>query len=718
MIKIGMLIADRYEVLEKVGTGGMSDVYKAKDHRLNRMVAVKVLKQEFSENATFVSKFRVEAQAAAGLMHPNIVNVYDVGEEKGAYYIIMELVNGITLKRYIEKKERLVPREAVTVAIQVSMGLAAAHRNHIIHRDIKPQNIIISKEGKVKVTDFGIAKASTSNTITSNVMGSVHYTSPEQARGGYSDEKSDIYSLGITMYEMLTGRVPFDGETNVAVALMHIQGKMTPPRELEPSIPKSFEKVILKCTQKKPEWRYSSARELIADLRKVLTHPDGEYVIIPGMEDAAGSTITVSDADLAKLNAADAGQPSGRRQEEPEAAPAEKASFRKLEDLSDSEPVKGKDVEEAADEEDEEVDSHMGKILMTMGIIGFVILIIVLIILGTYITGLAGSGFSLFGKHAKETGSETVLTTQEQTKASASETKPTETTEETQEKVTVPNLLGKTEADAVKLLKKKNLEYETKDGTSDKYDAGEVCEQSVEAGTSVSEHTTVILTICKGTDAFELDNVAGIGYDTAVSMLQAQGLKTKIKFISDNTVGVDEVVYTDPKAGSSVVEGDTITLYVHKDSASESVTVPNVIGKDLDDAVAEIESAGLTYNGKSSDYSDSYAEGKVMNQSLTSGKSVTKGEAMSITVSLGAKKQSSYSASISVPSPFDSSSETEGELKIEVSQGSETRTLFDDTVDADSLPSSLSDKSSSDEDGTVTAYFNGEKYDSFTVSYK
>ena len=273
-----MLIADRYEVLEKVGTGGMSDVYKAKDHRLNRMVAVKVLKQEFSENATFVSKFRVEAQAAAGLMHPNIVNVYDVGEEKGAYYIIMELVNGITLKRYIEKKERLVPREAVTVAIQVSMGLAAAHRNHIIHRDIKPQNIIISKEGKVKVTDFGIAKASTSNTITSNVMGSVHYTSPEQARGGYSDEKSDVYSLGVTLYEMLTGRVPFDGETTVAVALQHIQDPFPSPRELVPDLPRSVEQIVLKCCEKSPDRRYQNMEELTADLRRSLNEPDGDFV--------------------------------------------------------------------------------------------------------------------------------------------------------------------------------------------------------------------------------------------------------------------------------------------------------------------------------------------------------------------------------------------------------------------------------------------------------
>ena len=192
MIKMGVIIGDRYEVLEKIGTGGMSDVYRAKDEKLSRMVAVKILKQEFSENDNFVQKFRTEAQAAAGLMHPNIVNVYDVGDEKGIYYIVMELVDGITLKRYIEEKNRLTVKEAVSISIQVAMGLEAAHAGGIIHRDIKPQNIIISKDGKVKVTDFGIAKAATSNTITSNVMGSVHYTSPEQARGGYSDAMSDI----------------------------------------------------------------------------------------------------------------------------------------------------------------------------------------------------------------------------------------------------------------------------------------------------------------------------------------------------------------------------------------------------------------------------------------------------------------------------------------------------------------------------------------------
>lgn len=289
MIKLGMLIGARYEVLEKIGTGGMSDVYKAKDQKLNRFVAVKVLKQEFSENRNFVSKFRVEAQAAAGLMHPNIVNVYDVGEENGIHYIVMELVEGITLKKYIEKKVRLTTKEAISIAIQVAMGIEAAHNNHIIHRDIKPQNIIISKEGKVKVTDFGIAKAASSNTITSNVMGSVHYTSPEQARGGFSDEKSDIYSLGITIFEMLTGRVPFNGDTTVAIAIKHIQNSMPLMRDFVPEVPVSVENIVMKCTQKSPDRRYQSMAEMITDLKHSLINPDAVIAQVD-TEDEAGKT--------------------------------------------------------------------------------------------------------------------------------------------------------------------------------------------------------------------------------------------------------------------------------------------------------------------------------------------------------------------------------------------------------------------------------------------
>ena len=262
MVRIGMYLQDRYEILERIGSGGMSDVYKARCHKLNRLVAIKVLKDEFSSDSTFVGKFKLEAQAAARLSHPNIVSVYDVADEGSMHYIVMELIEGITLKSYIAKKGRLEVREAVGIAIQVAQGIAAAHAQNIVHRDIKPQNIIISRDGKVKVADFGIARAATTQTMTSSAMGSVHYISPEQARGGYSDGRSDIYSLGVTIFEMVTGRLPFDGDNTVSIALAHLEEPITRPSVYNPAVPISLEHIILKCTEKKPEQRYATAEEL------------------------------------------------------------------------------------------------------------------------------------------------------------------------------------------------------------------------------------------------------------------------------------------------------------------------------------------------------------------------------------------------------------------------------------------------------------------------
>ena len=387
MLIPGSYLINRYEIIMKIGSGGMADVYKAKDHVLNRLVAIKVLKQEYSTDATFVKKFRVEAQSAAGLSHPNIVNVYDVGEDDGVYFIVMELVQGITLKNYIDMKGKLDIREALNISVQIASGLSAAHENRIIHRDIKPQNIIMSRDGKVKVTDFGIAKVADSTTVTTTAAGTVHYISPEQARGGYSDERSDIYSLGITMYEMVTGRVPFEGETNVAVALMHIQSEITPPRQLEPSIPVSFEKIILKCTQKKPERRYASARELIADLRKVLTHPDGEYVVIPGAI-PQGRTIVMNDNDIDSLKAASLRKNFGTKPEETYVEEPEEGEEEKpvQKPVQKKRPVKKKDIEEdnddfdkdEEDDDDEEVNPALSKVMMALGIGGFIILAVII----------------------------------------------------------------------------------------------------------------------------------------------------------------------------------------------------------------------------------------------------------------------------------------------------------------------------------------------------
>ena len=278
ILSAGTMLQDRYEILEKIGSGGMSEVYKAKCHKLNRLVAIKVLKSEFTSDAGFVSKFKMEAQAAAGLSHPNIVNIYDVVDDGDLHFIVMELVEGITLKSYIKKKGRLDARETIGIAIQVAQGIEAAHEQHIIHRDIKPQNMLISMDGKVKVADFGIARAVSSQTMNSTVVGTVHYISPEQARGGFSDERSDLYSLGITMYEMVTGRVPFDGENTVTVALSHLEEPIPVPSLLNPEVTPSLERIILKCTEKRPENRYANAADLIGDLRRALLNPDDPAV--------------------------------------------------------------------------------------------------------------------------------------------------------------------------------------------------------------------------------------------------------------------------------------------------------------------------------------------------------------------------------------------------------------------------------------------------------
>src|SRR5574344_500738 len=281
---IGKIIGNRYEILQEAGNGGMANVYKAKDHILNRMVAVKVLKDEYTTDADFIKRFNTEAQSAASLSHPNIVSIYDVGheEENNLYYIVMELIKGKTLKEIINKDGAISWKWAVNIAMQIASALELAHKSGIVHRDIKPHNIIITEDGVAKVTDFGIAKAVSNSTMTAfgTTIGSVHYFSPEQARGSVTDAKSDLYSLGVVMYEMLTGKVPFDADTPVSVALKHMQEDPVPPIEVNDEIPQAVNDIVLKAMQKEPINRYQSATEMLADLGKALKDPDGDFVII------------------------------------------------------------------------------------------------------------------------------------------------------------------------------------------------------------------------------------------------------------------------------------------------------------------------------------------------------------------------------------------------------------------------------------------------------
>lgn len=729
MLIPGSYLINRYEIIMKIGSGGMADVYKAKDRVLNRLVAIKVLKQEYSTDATFVKKFRVEAQSAAGLSHPNIVNVYDVGEDDGVYFIVMELVQGITLKNYIDMKGKLDIREALNISVQIASGLSAAHENRIIHRDIKPQNIIMSRDGKVKVTDFGIAKVADSTTVTTTAAGTVHYISPEQARGGYSDERSDIYSLGITMYEMVTGRVPFEGETNVAVALMHIQSEITPPRQLEPSIPVSFEKIILKCTQKKPERRYASARELIADLRKVLTHPDGEYVVIPGAI-PQGRTIVMNDNDIDSLKAASLRKNFGTKPEETYVEEPEEEEEEKpvQKPVQKKRPVKKKDLEEDDDDEfdkdeedddDEEVNPALSKVMMALGIGGFIILAVIIFFIIGHAAGFFGGSGSLFGHKNKDTSTESIST------ESVSDT--SSDTSTAGERVKVPDLSKWTEDEAKAALKELRLGVNVQTGTSDDVPEGQVYDQSPAAGTKVDVHTQVTINISSGKEKFSLDDVTGMQYQQAQAQLENDGLVVSLEFDYSDSVGSDKVISTSPKAGSQVAKGDTITITASKGKETKTTAVPNLLGQNIDDAIQMIKDAGLTYNGKSSDYSDSYSENQVMNQSISAGKTVDEGTTISLTVSLGSRV-TSYSASIPIESPFgrditDGDGNTDvydsGQVTVVVYKpDGSSETVYDQNTSEGSLPGSVSTTSTASGSGTVYVYLNGVQVSSYSVDFE
>lgn len=601
MIKIGMMIGERYEIIEKIGTGGMSDVYKAKDGKLNRFVAVKVLKQEFSENENFVSKFRIEAQAAAGLMHPNIVNVYDVGEEAGIYYIVMELVEGITLKKYIEKKARLSVKEAISIAIQISMGIESAHNNHIIHRDIKPQNIIISKEGKVKVTDFGIAKAATSNTITSNVMGSVHYTSPEQARGGYSDEKSDIYSLGITLYEMITGRVPFNGETTVAIAIMHIQEELPSPRELLPEIPASIEQIVFKCCQKSPDRRYQSIAELIEDLKQSLLNPEKDFVKMTDPDDES-STRMISDTEMEQIK-----RQTDRRDNMDESLRLKKDN-RHYEEYSEEEEDYPEEYEEEEDY-DEDYDPKMEKITTILAVVAGVLICCIIIF-------LVGKIFNVF--NFEGLGS-----------------KVKDQVEETTEPVVMIAVAGKEVEEAKRELMKLGLIPEVEYIESDAYKEGIVISTDIAEGAKIDPKTVVKLTVSSGTDGKTVPATSGLSYTEATTKLEAEGFVVNKTELYSAEIPKDYVISQNPEAGAKAPNGSVITLRVSLGQEDTKVRVPNVIGLSEMDATVELTEAGLSVGTITPENNDQVAADLICYQSYSVGSYVESGTRIDLKISAG-----------------------------------------------------------------------------------
>ena len=716
MIKLGMLIADRYEILEKIGTGGMSDVYKAKDIKLNRYVAIKVLKQEFAENKNFVSKFRVEAQAAAGLMHPNIVNVYDVGEEDSIHYIVMELVEGITLKKYIEKKSRLSTKEAISIAIQVAMGIEAAHNNHIIHRDIKPQNIIISKEGKVKVTDFGIAKAASSNTITSNVMGSVHYTSPEQARGGFSDEKSDIYSLGITLFEMLTGRVPFNGDTTVAIAIKQIQDEMPSPREFVPEVPVSVERIVLKCTQKSPDRRYQNMGDMIRDLKRSLITPDEPFVEIDTGE--AGKTRIVTD--IRNRNTPQAVSEREKTGEIPQQRVSVKqdtqpgrevyAEEEELQEIARKKPaVQNGTAQSPSKNAGNRKPSHTSQ--------------------------NQGTGKSQAGKkNHKKTGQKPVKkATVKKKKAKTKNDGYTEygnsgvnrqnvrnidytqdvsfddktdeydynpTTEkvttiltiiaavvigcillyfagqaagifssvgnkgqqssqnESAERSVMPEFVNVSVDDVKTALQDVNLGSKTQYIESTEYAKNMVISAALEDGTAVLagdqiiKNTTIVLTVSAGATGINVPQTVGMSEAEGTAKLTKEGFTVTKSDAYSTEYAKGTIISQSPEGDSIAALGSEITIVISKGSEEVEVRMPDVLGKSQEAATSMLEESGLVVGNVEDSYSSEYPAGQICYQSYSSGTSVGQGTIVDLKVSIGSET-ATYSCNLSIQAPSD-----------------------------------------------------------------
>lgn len=633
MLTEGMFVGDRYEIVNKIGTGGMSDVYKAKDHTLGRFVAIKVLKPEFSEDVNFVTKFRTEAQSAAGLEHPNIVNIYDVGSENGMHYIVMEYVEGITLKTYIEKKGQLTFKEAVSIAIQVGRGIEAAHNKGIIHRDIKPQNIIISTEGKVKVTDFGIARAATSNTISSDVMGSVHYASPEQARNGFVDGKSDIYSLGIVMYEMVTGRVPFDGDTTVAVAIQHLQEEIVPPSAYAPNLPISMEKIILKCTQKNPDRRYESMTALLADLRKALISPNEDFVVIAPVSQE--KTRVIGEEEINKIK-----QETSNIYLSDEDVVSHNQNHRDKFEKRDRFEEDDEDDEEAYDDDElEEMNPKMDKAITIMGIAAGVIIVALIIFILVSFFG----NFKFGGSSNKAN---------------------TETSETQADGIEVPDLKGLTFDEAKEQLNAKGLGIKNA-GTvaSDQYDEGQIVSQTPDALTKAEANTTVEVTLSSGKGEVSVPSVTGMDETTAYNTLTNSGFTPVKDYAYSADVAQGNVIEQSPNAGSLAKSGDNVKIVISRgkeQAETTSVAVPGVTGLTEDAARSAIQNVGLAVGNVSSAYSDSVASGQIISQSPVVDTAVDAGTAVDFVVSMGAEpaqevKPTTYKINLNIKKPNNES---------------------------------------------------------------
>ena len=511
----GKMLGNRYEILEKIGNGGMAMVYKAKCHVLNRYVAIKILRDEFTTDQEFIRRFSVEAQAAASITHPNIVSIYDVGHEDNLYYIVMELIKGKTLKEIIVEEEGALPwKWSTNIAIQIASALETAHKNNIVHRDIKPHNIIITEDGVAKVTDFGIAKAVSNSTITAfgSTIGSVHYFSPEHARGGYTDSKSDLYSLGVVMYEMLTGRVPFNADTPTAVALKHMQEDPEPPMDVNENVPQALNDIILKAMRKDTNSRYQSATEMLKDLNRALKEPDGDFV-------------------------------DDEEEEEFEAT-------KKIPTLNDEEiKTNSKTKTKTKNSKKEFLKKHKKLIIVLAILLIFIISMLVTVLTRKKDVTLPNLvGITL--EEAQTQIEEAELTLGEVTEEYNSEyaagyviSQDPEYQEDYTvkedstinlvvslgiEETTVPKVVGMTEEEAIAALEEANLQYEIVEEASSKVEAGYVISQDIEEDTVIYAGDTVTITVSTGVAMVTVTSVIGDTESAATKELENLGLNVII----------------------------------------------------------------------------------------------------------------------------------------------------------------------------------------------
>ena len=567
MILEGKILGNRYEIIEKVGNGGMATVYRAEDKVLKRNVAVKVLKDEFTTDEEFIKRFEIEAQSAARLTHPNIVSIYDVGSEDNLYYIVMELIRGKTLKEIIVEERGPLPwKWSVNVAIQIASALEMAHKNNIIHRDIKPHNIIITEDGIAKVTDFGIAKAVSNSTITAfgTTIGSVHYFSPEHARGGYTDAKSDLYSLGVVMYEMVTGRVPFDADTPVSVALKHMQEEPEEPIELNPNLPSAVNRIIMKALKKDTTLRYQSATDMLADLRQALKNPNGDFV-----EDRSYD----ATAKTQKINT----DLYGNIEEE------------------DNNKKKGK--------KDNKFVAFIKRHKVLSTIIGLILLFAISLggtlaylnitnpaeVLLPNLVGMsreeaeqtaqeANLVFEVSSEEYNKDVPEGYVISQDPSYIENYNVKEGSTISvvisKGQEKTTVPKVVGMTREEAEQALEEANLEVEVVEETSRTVEEGYVISQDLEADSEAYAGDTVTIHVSTGTGIRQVtvQNVVGQSEENARATLEGQGLKVTVNY-TEATSNDGRVTAQSVTAGTTVDEGTTVTLTVNQVAEPKDLTV-------------------------------------------------------------------------------------------------------------------------------------------------